>query len=513
MFTSLVVFLLFCVAATNASEDSSRLQVQIPTSMMKEGGYEHQQGLFGQPKYGHSIALQVFYANSELCVDEDADPAKWVKVTDNPESPFILMVNRGNCTFVSKVRRAQHSGAAGVLVADNKCLCGDSACSSMEPCEALEPLMADDGSGADIAIPAFLMKKMDADSIKNQLTQNQLVVVEMSWALPNPDDRVEWTLWTTALDDGAETFKQDFEQITSKLGTRAYFEPHYVIYDGEGLRCPQATDLCGNLCTNSGRYCLPDPDNDRHAGLSGADVVTENLRQLCIWKHYGGEKANQADIGIGSKWWKYVNNFPKECGVEKFSDDSCIKSVMKTAGIDKSKVDQCMEDAGGLTEDKENTLLKDEITEKDRHSIVIVPSVYVNNIVERGAVVSTAVLSTICAGYAAGTEPGICSCTGMTRDEMMICIDQDGVKQTAKVTGISAGAVIGIIIAIVSVMTLAGLFYWRRTQSQMRDQVRGILAEYMPLEDLGEDNKGSSRRGTRENSYAARITTAETEGV
>lgn len=35
-------------------------------------------------------------------------------------------------------------------------------------------------------------------------------------------------------------------------------------------------------------------------------------------------------------------------------------------------------------------------------------------------------------------------------------------------------------------MLLAGLAYWKRTQRQMRDQVRGILAEYMPMEDLGE---------------------------
>lgn len=39
------------------------------------------------------------------------------------QSPFILMADRGNCTFVTKVRHAQHAGASGVLVADNVCLC------------------------------------------------------------------------------------------------------------------------------------------------------------------------------------------------------------------------------------------------------------------------------------------------------------------------------------------------------------------------------------------------------
>lgn len=80
--------------------------------------------------------------------------AKW-------KSPYILMVDRGDCTFVTKVRavlwcrdsrggqgvsdqrwltiisitirtmqvrHAQHAGASGVLVADNLCVCKDISC-------------------------------------------------------------------------------------------------------------------------------------------------------------------------------------------------------------------------------------------------------------------------------------------------------------------------------------------------------------------------------------------------
>ena len=39
------------------------------------------------------------------------------------QSPFILMVDRGGCTFVQKVRNAQRVGAAGVIIADNSWLC------------------------------------------------------------------------------------------------------------------------------------------------------------------------------------------------------------------------------------------------------------------------------------------------------------------------------------------------------------------------------------------------------
>ncbi|CAM9609534.1 unnamed protein product [Laminaria digitata] len=58
----------------------------------------------------------------------------------------------------NQVRRAQHLGASGVIIADNTCLYSDEAtqiCSKPGdiPCEQVEPIVADDGPGADIAFP------------------------------------------------------------------------------------------------------------------------------------------------------------------------------------------------------------------------------------------------------------------------------------------------------------------------------------------------------------------------
>ena len=55
--------------------------------------------------------------------DDDGKMEPW-------PSPYILMVDRGDCSFVQKVRNAQRSGAAGVIVADNTCLCSDTDCVS-----------------------------------------------------------------------------------------------------------------------------------------------------------------------------------------------------------------------------------------------------------------------------------------------------------------------------------------------------------------------------------------------
>jgi hypothetical protein len=91
----------------------SQYCTQIPHSLFKEDGYDHREALFGKPAYGGSIAQNVYYAQQDFCTDAEANPSKGVPTRpDDPEtgkmaawpSPFILMIDRGNCTFVKKVR-------------------------------------------------------------------------------------------------------------------------------------------------------------------------------------------------------------------------------------------------------------------------------------------------------------------------------------------------------------------------------------------------------------------------
>jgi len=96
------------------------------------------------------------------------------------------MVDRNTCTFVEKVRKAQIAGAAAVLIADNICTCDSlntGKCTNnagTSGCEGVEPIMADDGSGGDITIPAFLLFKEDADALKSVVVdQNGLVQVKV----------------------------------------------------------------------------------------------------------------------------------------------------------------------------------------------------------------------------------------------------------------------------------------------------------------------------------------------
>lgn len=119
---------------------------QIPPSLYRESGYDHREALFGLSPYGGgSIREFAYYADDPMCGnDGDVDYAskgyperEVVNGTMMPwEPPFILVVDRGGCTFVRKVRYAfdpegVESGEGRVCVPIERIVvCPNSTCNS-----------------------------------------------------------------------------------------------------------------------------------------------------------------------------------------------------------------------------------------------------------------------------------------------------------------------------------------------------------------------------------------------
>ena len=468
---------------------SSKLNIHVPKTLTKPGGYEHREALFGIPPYGGTIAQNMYYASDTLCDFNSIDTRGGYPIRSKGDdgvmlpwqSPYILMVDRGGCTFVQKVRNAQRVGAAGVIIADNSCLCSAGDACHSDPghdCEEREPIMADDGSGSDISIPSFLMFKQDADLVKAEVMANHPVRLEMSWQLPSPDDRVEYELWATPTDIISRDFQKEFKEAAVALGSRAYFTPQMYIYDGvrSGCQGVDGENDCYNLCTNNGRYCATDPDNDLDRGISGADVVSESLRRMCIWDRYG------KDDGVGVPWWDYVNEFMFRCNTEEyFSSKQCVADSMNHAGVDGNAIDQCMADSGGLDDDVENSFLELQLMSKDKSGVVILPAMYVNRVAIRGSLEFEVVFKAICAGYASGTVPQVCStCAGCNDQKMCITNGFCGSKKIQE--SVSTMTMAYAMAGLAALFCLFSYIQHKRYQSQMQAQVKGIIAEYMPLE-------------------------------
>lgn len=69
------------------------------------------------------------------------------KFNNTANTPFFIIMNRGKCTFVTKVKHAQDMGAIGAIIVDNN--------QNEDPNDIV---MADDGKGNSIHIPSMLIK-------------------------------------------------------------------------------------------------------------------------------------------------------------------------------------------------------------------------------------------------------------------------------------------------------------------------------------------------------------------
>jgi len=482
----------------NASNSNSKLQIHIPKNLTVQGGYEHRDALFGTPEYGGSIQQKLYYADSTMC-DYSNDATMGGYPERNPKGPwkppYILMVERGECSFVQKVRNAQKVGAAGVIIADDRCKCFHAdKCTpdnEDEECEAREPLMADDGSGADITIPSFLMFKQDADPVKAELKKNHMVRLEMAWARLNPHQRVEYELWDVVDDPRTRAFAEEFKPAALALAEHARFTPHLVVFDGISTGCHPGEydeiqeddmmeevmeEVCTDMCTNQGRYCAAPPDAE-DSQITGRDIVRESLRRECIWYLYGH------DNGIGEEWWNYVATFNKRCNNDNyFNNLDCIQDAMKVANVNPDEVTDCEQQTGGYEEDKENLLLQLQMDLIKISGVIILPAAFVNKEELRGGIDFATVFVAVCAGFTTGAEPEICTQCGSCVSEELECVNSGGRCPSLKIEKAVSSHVFVLTLAItVVILGSVGFFLYFRSQQQMKNQVRGMVAEYMPV--------------------------------
>merc|ERR1712157_626618 len=203
----------------------------------------------------------------------------------------------------------------------------------------------------------------------------------------------------------------------------------------------------------------------------------ESLRRLCIWKHYGEED------GIGEQWWDYVNEFMFRCDTpEYFSNDKCITDAFEHSGVEKEPIEKCMSDSGGLQGNKPNTLIDAELANKENRGVVILPQAYVNNAAIRGALEFGTLFRAVCAGFVTGSEPDICK-TCMICNDQLECTMEGACPSDSISNAVSTPTFAITLFSLSIVFFMIGMLQYRRTQADVRNQVRGIVAEYMPLDE------------------------------
>ncbi|OVA17102.1 EGF-like calcium-binding domain [Macleaya cordata] len=410
------MMMMMSVAMARFVVEKNSLTVTSPDSI--KGTHDSAIANFGVPQYGGSMAGTVVYPK------ENQKGCKGFEDSAFKTKP-------GDCFFTLKVWNAEKAGASAVLVADDT----EEALITMDSSQ-------DGGASAkyieNITIPSALIDKDFGEKLKKAISSGDMVNVNLDWreAVPHPDDRVEYELWSNSNDECGPKcnmlmeFVKDFKGAAQILERGGYtqFTPHYITW-----YCPQAFTLskqCKSQCINHGRYCAPDPEQDFSQGYEGKDVVVENLRQLCVFRVANETRKPWV-------WWDYVTDFQIRCPMkQKKYNKECADGVIKSLGLDIGKIEKCMGDPNA---DSDNSVLKEEqdaqVGKGTRGDVTILPTLVINNRQYRGKLDKAAVLKAICSGFEETTDPAVCLSGDIETNE---CLDNNGGCWQDKVSNITA---------------------------------------------------------------------------
>lgn len=132
----------------------------------------------------------------------------------------IVIVDRGECTFVTKVRNIEKLGVKAAIIVDDR----------EEYSENL--IMADDGTGHSINIPSFMIRKRDGNIIKDVVINNpsKKVYLKAELEINHPDNRVEYELWYSSILDLDYMQLRELALYQFALGKDALFTPRILTY-------------------------------------------------------------------------------------------------------------------------------------------------------------------------------------------------------------------------------------------------------------------------------------------
>jgi hypothetical protein len=413
--------------------------------------------------------------------------------------------------------------------------------------EGYLPIMADDGTGGSIYVPSVFISQADGNDCKAVIAATPLgrVLAQVGWDIPQTTTTVNWT-WFMSAASNAGQFKRDFAQVAKNLGNRALVEPHYDFLDGTAWQCNLPGRPCGNQCTNGGRYCQASPQTGSY---TGADIVSENLRQYCIFQQVN----NTANI---DKWWDYIGRFDAECQVKDLFNVGCSQNAVTEAGLSWDQVNACVTNCGGsAAEGGQNKCIDAELGKKDDGNVRIIPTLTIQTRPFTGTlscphpvnIGTCTFLKFLCAGYYPDSKPAQClssycwdpkgvdecgKCGGsQIKDDCGVCFNdptaknspvwnrscqdclgqKDGkamfddcgrclnpddpnfVKDKSKgcdLSSVSHGSVIVVSLVVgaimLGIMGAAGVMFIKQREARMKLQMENVLQRYRPLEEAND---------------------------
>lgn len=436
---------------------------------------------FGAPYYGEHVLGKLMYGESKLGHDHctaddyelrDSDSGESIDVRGGSKKLVnVVVVRRGQCTFVQKVRIAQEKRAHAVIMVDKK--------SSDKTAEEIQRVvMADDGFGSTVRIPSVLISNHEGTKILEAMKTNA-VIVELAWDIPRAEV-VLVDFWMSSGSEESFKFLEKFKDTAETLKFRLQFVPHFHLFS-----LPPGSSY-GHLCADEqkAKHCAPDPDGP--GPITGQMVAFEDLRLLCLW-HISAEKNPLMDPALkgatySKNFWEYVVRRRGECPLAGTDPrhtfgESCSYGLMEELGVDLHAIKRCTRERADLYLDAEV------------ENVAWSPqALRLNGWRYTGALDPEAVLKTICSGFK--VMPEECK-----------FLENGGWKAAAHVvlsavfhTGldqVSFGTLLASMAVLVGLVALSFYLYRRYMTKSVRKalreevmlEVQSQMADYSMLED------------------------------
>lgn len=343
-FVDRVILAAFCLCYIPLPA-SAQVRVVLPKSLVKKIGRQPIHGstaTFGAPFYGDRVLGRLVWSESagkNYCKDDDYKAPSPDSYTG--QLIDIMLVRRGDCPFVEKVRIAQGKGAHAVIIVDG-------AHSKINEGNIHQVIVSDEGKAeaAGISIPSVLIPYEQGEQLIEAANLTH-VVVELKWDIPTTDV-VIMDLWMSSGSLASMSFLSAFAEKRLKLNRVVKFQPHYSV-----LSLPASSwaeiDQDDCIIGPKGEYCAEAPAGE--GNISGRDVLEEDVRQLCIHKMTKVPRSSwpapgSKGVAYAEKYWDYVVKFAEQCLVDALDKKTrfgleCSERIMKSVGLDVKEVGEC----------------------------------------------------------------------------------------------------------------------------------------------------------------------------
>eukprot|EP00474_Spongospora_subterranea_P009751 CRZ10209.1 hypothetical protein [Spongospora subterranea] len=399
-------------------------------------------------------------------------------------SPMAVLLTSGGCAVSVKVKHAQDASAEAVIIAHDD--------------DQLPPFFDLGGKRDDLLTASTIIKNSDAIKIFSYIKDNPGKPVKLTFYTGmEKRDLVSIRFWTSTL--SRERMLLDLlRPVLEPLQTqnKVAVAHHYEFMDGNDFHCVDDAQLCGNQCTNRGRYCAADPNDDPNSrSITGADVVQEYVRRICIH-----QRTNQANTQF---YWEYSERFAESCTAKGKVNQECSKRVSDK--IDPTVfpfVEKCAAESGGPVVDfnGNNTLIDAEMELQRADGFWHSSQISINDSPYYGSTKCSfddgaqtcPILSAICGAFTDSSLPDVCRLSGgcglgKGRDVCGQCMEFSSpnfVKDIGECGhgGVSFATVVFVIGFFVAVLLGIAFVYQQRAAGAMRHDIRRIMSQYVPLD-------------------------------